>query len=240
MKLLEIAVFNMSSALLAAEAGADRLELCENPEEGGTTPSFAALQIAMEKISIPVFPIIRPRGGDFLYDDTEVEMIKRDLLLCKQMGFQGAVIGLLKKDGSIDTDQTSRLVEWSYPMEITFHRAFDRAKDPIRSLTDIIQSGCSRLLTSGQRPNVGDGLDLVQTLVQKGGEDIIIMPGSGVRTELMDALLKTGATEFHSSARKRQGSAMDFEVPQMAESLDTLSVDTIEIKQMKALLQQSS
>lgn len=239
MKLLEIAVFNMESALLAVEAGADRLELCENPEEGGTTPSYGALQIAMEKISIPVFPIIRPRGGDFLYDDTEVEMIKRDLLLCKQLGFPGAVLGMLKKDGSIDTDQTSRLVEWSYPLEITFHRAFDRAKDPLQSLKDIIQTGCSRILTSGQRPNVGNGLELVTELVREADGDIIIMPGSGVRMEIMEQLLGTGASEFHSSARKQVKSTMAFKVPEMAESLDRLSVDTTEIKQMKALLQSS-
>src|SRR5690242_13947936 len=110
--LLEIAVFNIHSAIVAANAGADRIELCENPFDGGTTPSYGTLKTIREKISIPVFPIIRPRGGDFLYNDEEYEVIKKDILLCKELGFEGLVTGMLLKDGSIDIKRTSKLVEF--------------------------------------------------------------------------------------------------------------------------------
>jgi len=132
--MLEIAVFNIGSALLAVEAGADRLELCENPAEGGTTPSYGTLKMAKEKINIPVFPIIRVRGGDFLYSDDEFAVMKKDIELCKQLGFEGIVIGLLNADGTVDADRTKQLTDLAYPMEVTFHRAFDRAADPLQAL----------------------------------------------------------------------------------------------------------
>lgn len=237
--LLEIAVFNISSALLAADAGADRLELCENPLEGGTTPSYGTLKTAIEKISIPVFPIIRPRGGDFLYDDFEFEVVKKDLLLCRELGFTGAVLGMLKTDGSIDTERTKRLVEWSYPMEITFHRAFDRASAPYESLKQLISCGCSRVLTSGQHPQVKDGLALVTGLIEAAADDIIILPGSGVRSTVLPALIQAGADEFHSSARLTVPSQMDYTVKEMDEALEKLSVDAAEIKLMRSILQSS-
>src|SRR6478735_5805917 len=146
---LEIAVFNIQSAIMAANAGADRLELRENPYDGGTTPSYGTLKTVREKVSIPVFPIIRPRGGDFLYSDEEYEVMKKDILLCKDLGFEGVVIGMLLPEGSIDINRTAKLVKLAYPLEVTFHRAFDRAKDPLKSLEDIIKCGCQRILTSG-------------------------------------------------------------------------------------------
>ena len=126
---LEIAVFNIQSALLASKAGADRLELCENPVDGGTTPSFGTLKTIREKISIPVFPIIRARGGDFFYTADELDVMQKDILLCKQLGFDGVVIGSLKKDATVDTETIKRWVDMAYPLEVTFHRAFDRTKD---------------------------------------------------------------------------------------------------------------
>ena len=234
---LEIAVFNIQSALLAAEAGADRLELCENPADGGTTPSYGTLTAVKEKTSIPVFPIIRPRGGDFLYNDEEFEVMKRDLQLCRTLGFEGAVFGLLKKNGSIDIQRTAMLVEIAYPLEITFHRAFDRSKDPLESLEDVIKTGCQRILTSGQVPNAFDGRDLIQELVIQSGHRIIIMPGSGVRSNNIAALsLQTGAEELHSSARKMMISEMGFVQQGMQELLENISVDTSEIKKMKETL----
>lgn len=234
--LLEIAVFNIRSALQAQAAGADRIELCENPADGGTTPSYGTLKTALEKINIPVFPIIRPRGGDFLYDEEEFEILKKDLLLCKQMGFQGAVTGLLQEDGSIDRKRTSELVEAAYPLEITFHRAFDRAKDPLQSLETIIQTGCSRILTSGQKPNVGNALGLISQLVEQADGRIVIMPGSGVRSNNLQKIIGTGATEFHSSARKTTSTNMQFTVDSMEENLTNLIVDEAEIKKMKSIL----
>ncbi|HVX50985.1 MAG TPA: copper homeostasis protein CutC, partial [Chitinophagaceae bacterium] len=207
--LLEIAVFNFSSALLAAHTGADRIEMCENAAEGGTTPSYGTLKRIIETIHIPVFPIIRPRGGDFLYSDGEFEVMKQDVRLVKDLGFSGLVTGLLNNDGSIDTERTKRLVDLAYPLDITFHRAFDRAKDPFDALEAIINCGCQRILTSGQVPNAFDGKQLLKQMVEQAADRIIIMPGSGVRSNNIAALAAfTGVKELHSSARKMTPSAM--------------------------------
>ncbi|QEC69014.1 copper homeostasis protein CutC [Panacibacter ginsenosidivorans] len=232
--ILEIAVFNINSAIIAANAGADRIELCENPFDGGTTPSYGTLKTVREKISIPVFPIIRPRGGDFLYSDDEYEVMKKDILLCKDLGFEGVVTGILLPDGSIDIKRTAKLVKLAYPLEVTFHRAFDRAKEPLKSLGDVIKCGCQRILTSGQVPNAFDGKELIRLLVEQSAERIIIMPGSGVRgNNIKEIAGYTGATELHSSARKNITSAMEFKQPLMHETLENISVDPSEIKLMK-------
>ena len=232
--LLEIAVFNIQSAIIAADAGADRIELCENPFDGGTTPSYGTLKTVREKVNIPVFPIIRPRGGDFLYTDEEFEVMKKDVQLCKELGFEGVVIGLLSKDGSIDIKRTSKLVRLAYPLEVTFHRAFDRAKDPIQSLEDVIECGCQRILTSGQVPNAFDGRELIKQLVQLANERIIIMPGSGIRSNNITQLVQfTGVEELHSSARKNIISKMEFVQNSMKETLENLVVDTEEVTLMK-------
>ncbi|SEA03064.1 copper homeostasis protein [Arachidicoccus rhizosphaerae] len=234
--LLEVAVFNIQSALLAEKAGADRLELCENPKEGGTTPSYGTLKTVIEKVGIPAFPIIRPRGGDFLYDEPSYEVIKKDVLLCKELGFKGAVTGLLNRDGTVDMERTSRLVELSYPLEITFHRAFDRAKDPLTVMQDLIKCGCTRILTSGQHPSVVEGIDLIKKLIKAAGDQIIILPGSGVRSATIGMLKDAGAREFHSSARRTALSKMEFTVPSMQETLNSLIVDEQEIRAMKQLI----
>lgn len=235
--LLEIAVFNISSALLAAQAGADRIELCDNPFDGGTTPSYGTLKMVSEKIFIPVFPIIRPHGGDFLYDDISFETMKKDVVLCKELAFDGVVIGLLKEDGTVDVERTKRLVEIAYPLEVTFHRAFDRANDPFKAMEDIIACGCQRILTSGQIPNAFDGKDLIKQLIQQADDRIIIMPGSGVRSSNIRELADyTGASELHSSARINQISSMQFINEGMKESLENISVDEEEIRSMKRQL----
>jgi len=234
---LEIAVFNFSSALIAANAGASRIELCENAAEGGTTPSYGTLKLVREKITIPVFPIIRPRGGDFLFNDDEFEVMVRDIKLCKELGFEGAVTGMLRADGSIDAERTQRLVELAYPMEITFHRAFDRAVNPLQALEDIIGCGCQRILTSGQVPNAFDGKALIKQLVEQAGDRTIIMPGSGVRSGNIAELAQfTSAVELHSSARKQQPSAMQYMQSSMQENLDTVIADAEEVAKMKKAL----
>ena len=234
---LELAVFSVEAALAAIKAGAHRIEFCENPSEGGTTPSYGSLKTLISKTDIPIFPIIRPRGGDFLYSDAEFESIKSDLLLVKELGYPGAVIGLLNEDGSIDIKRTKELVKLAAPMEITFHRAFDRCNDPFKGLEDIIATGCKRILTSGQVPNVSDALALVKELVDKAAGRIIILPGSGVRAnnarKIIDA---TGAREIHSSARKAIASVMKYNAPTMNEQMISMGVDENEIKLMlKAL-----
>lgn len=234
---LEIATFNIQSAILAAQSGANRIELCENPTDGGTTPSYGTLKKVREKINIPVFPIIRPRGGDFLYSNEEFEIMKQDILLCKNLGFEGVVLGLLNADGTINTQRTSILVELAYPLEVTFHRAFDRAVNPLQAMEDIILCGCQRILTSGQTPNAFDGKELINQLVLQADERIIIMPGSGVRSNnIFEIANYTGAKELHSSARKMIVSEMLFIQNNMQEKLGNMMVDVEEIKKMTEAL----
>ena len=235
--MLEVAVFNIESAILAEAAGANRLELCENPNEGGTTPSYGTLSVVSSTISIPVFPIIRPRGGDFLYTRAEFDVMKNDIRLCKELGFAGVVIGLLLLDGSIDKERTKELVQLAAPLDVTFHRAFDRCNDAIQGLHDIIETGCKRILTSGQVPSAPDALALLQTLVKEAGDQIIIMPGSGViGNNIANIKQETNAKEFHSSARKVVPTQMQFVKESMQENLQNMLVDTADIKNMLAAI----
>lgn len=240
--LLEIAVSNLQAAMAAQHAGADRIELCDNLREGGTTPSYGYLLQAIKKLSIPVYPIIRPRGGDFLYTDDEFNMMKDDILLCRQLGFAGVVTGLLNADGTIDKKRTARLVETAYPMEVTFHRAFDRTNDAFTALEDVIDTGCERILTSGRVPDAPSGAGLIKQLVEAADERIIIMPGSGVRAASLEALIQqTGATEYHSSAKTAIGSTMQYRNDHFPGSDGTYDgVDEAEIAAMKTIIQKTN
>jgi copper homeostasis protein len=234
---LEIAVFSVQSALDAIQAGAHRIELCENPNEGGTTPSYGSLLAMSKQQTVPVFPIIRPRGGDFLYTEMEFQIMKQDVIVAKELGFKGVVIGLLNSDGRIDKIRTAELVSLAKPMQVTFHRAFDRCVDPIQGLEDIIETGCHRILTSGQVPNVANALPLIKQLVNQANGRIIIMPGSGVRANnINEILMQTGVLEIHSSARKNNPSKMEFNVTSMNENLQNTGVDVDEIKIMLSYL----
>ena len=234
---LEIAVFSIEAALEAIKAGADRIELCENPMEGGTTPSYGTLMVMSTLTSIPVFPIIRPRGGDFLYSAIEFETMRNDIVLAKQLGYKGVVVGLLNADGTIDKERTKELVQIASPMQVTFHRAFDRCKDPIQGLEDIIETGCARILTSGQVPNAGNAIPLLKKLVEHAAGRIIIMPGSGVRSNnIKEIVNETNVIEIHSSARKMHPSLMTFHSTSMNENLQSTGVDIAEIKLMQQQL----
>lgn len=209
--IIEIATSDFATTKSAVEGGADRIELCANLAEGGTTPSYGTIKQCREAFSVSLFPIIRPRGGDFLYTKDEFEIMLQDVKLCKELGCDGIVIGLLNMDGTIDIGRTSVLIEAAYPMGVTFHRAFDRCKEPFEALEQLIEAGCERILTSGQQPSVADGVELVTQLNKKADERIIIMPGSGVRKENIKMLAeKTGCTEFHSSLRGKENSKMSF------------------------------
>jgi len=234
---LEICSFDLLSALIAQEAGAHRIELCAGPAEGGTTPGPGLITVAREKIHIDLYPIIRPRGGDFLYTDEEFDIMMKEVAYCKQAGCNGVVIGLLNKDGTIDKTRTARLVEMAYPLGVTFHRAFDRAVNPFEALEDIISLGCERILTSGQRPTAWEGAELINELVRQADDRIIIMPGSGVRADNIIALAeKTDASEFHTSARTMAPSQMDFVNTSMKDDQSAVRADREEIEKIKKLL----
>lgn len=235
--LLEICVFNTATAIAAEQAGADRIELCENYANGGTTPSYGYLKTVREKISIPVFPMIRPRGGDYFHSKDEIEIIRKDILLCKELGYDGVVFGLLNQDGTIDKENTARLVEAAYPLDVTFHRAFDRCKNPLEALETIIECGCTRILTSGQHPKVTDGLTLVKQLVEQANDRIIIMPGSGLNSSNVKNIVDTaGVNEVHTSARIRVSSTTQFQNPLIPEDFDIDFVDADEIKKIKSII----
>lgn len=235
---LEIATFNFQSGLLAAQAGADRIEVCDNMAEGGTSPSYGTIKLLKEHISIPVFAMVRARGGDFLYNEIEFEAMLKDLQLFKELGCEGVVFGFLNKDGTVNKKMTSRFVEAAYPMEVTFHRAFDRSIDPMQALEDIIECGCQRILTSGQRPVAFEGITLLKQLVEQANDRIIILPGCGVLSNNIKHLAEqTGAVELHSSAKILNTSPMQFINSLMNETLDTISVNVEEIKKMKVELE---
>jgi copper homeostasis protein len=242
--IIEIATSDFTTTQSAVAGGADRIELCANLAEGGTTPSYGHIKRCRESFDVLLFPIIRPRGGDFLYTKDEYEIMLQDVKLCKQSGCDGIVIGLLNMDGSIDIARTSELIELAYPMEVTFHRAFDRCKDPFEAMEELIGIGCQRILTSGQKPTASEGIDLITELNKKADDRIIIMPGSGLRKENIKLIAeKTGCTEFHSSLRSKSRSNMQFIHPGFApiaigaeESYMNNSIDPEEVKQLRDAL----
>ena len=234
--IIEIATSDFSTTKSAVEGGADRIELCANLAEGGTTPSFGTLKQCREAFDVLLYPIIRPRGGDFLYSKDEFAIMMNDVKLCKQLGCDGIVIGLLNMDGSIDVTRTSELIELAYPMGVTFHRAFDRCRGPFVALEELIEIGCERILTSGQKPSVVDGVDLVAELNKKSDGRIIIMPGSGVRKENIKMLAeKTGCTEFHSSLRGKTKSMIKFIHPAFKSSEESYNNNAIQPNDVRAL-----
>lgn len=236
--LLEIATSDFPTTRSAVEGGADRIELCANLAEGGTTPSYGSILHCREAFNISIYSMIRPRGGDFLYSDEEYHIMLNDIKMCKQLHCDGVVFGMLKKDGSIDVKRTATLVQAAYPMGVTFHRAFDRCANPFEALEQLIEIGCERILTSGQKPTVPEGLELIAELNRMGGHRIHIMPGSGIRKENIRMIAaKTGCTEFHSSVRGKIGSDMEFIHPDFAGSAESYENNAINPEEVKALRQ---
>lgn len=234
---LEVIGFNIESCRLAQAAGAHRIELCDNPGEGGTTPSYGFIKAARKALQIQLYPIIRPRGGDFFYSDAEFEVMKADVQVCKELGCDGVVIGMLNADGTIDKARCGELVRMAYPMGVTFHRAFDRVKDASQALEDVIEMGCERILTSGLVPNALDGAKTLAALIKQADERIIIMPGSGVRSDnIVELATKTGAVEFHTSARMNIDSKMNYRNEGMKENLKSVFLDEEEVKKIIANL----
>lgn len=201
MEKLEIACFNPESALIAQQGGADRIELCDNIKEGGTTPDFEITKQTLEKITIPLYVMIRPRGGNFVYSEEEFQQMKSEIQQFKTLGVNGFVFGILNHDRTVNTKQNSELVAMAKPLPCTFHRAFDAVTDVLLSLEDVIQCGFSTILTSGTMPNVVEGITVLQQLVEKANNRITIMPGGGLRSTNINLIQKqTNAGFYHSSA----------------------------------------
>ena len=207
----EICANSVASCIAAQDGGADRVELCAGIPEGGTTPSVGMIRCARESIGIGLNVIIRPRGGDFLYSESEIREMVYDIEAAKELGVDGLVFGCLCPDGSVDMENMRLLMEASGDTPVTFHRAFDHTSDPLKALEDIIELGCARILTSGCRPTAAEGAPLLAQLVEKAGDRIIIMPGCGVNeSNIAETARLSGAREFHFSAREPVESGMTF------------------------------
>ena len=237
--IIEIATTDFETTRQAIDGGADRIELCANLNEGGTTPSKGMIEQCHTIFHVPLFPIIRPRGGDFLYSDDEFHIMLQDVRFCKEVGCEGIVTGILDEDGNIDLRRMEVLINAAYPMDITFHRAFDRCNDPFKALEELITIGCQRILTSGQQPAAPAGKDLIRDLITAAHKRITIMPGSGVRKENIKELADhTNATEFHSSLRSQSKSRMKFIHPAFSpeESYVNNCINPEEVKALRSAL----
>ncbi len=200
---LEICVDSVDSAVSASNGGADRLELCSDLLEGGITPSAGLIRAVRDRVAIEMYVMIRPRGGDFVYSDCELDVMAADILEAKQLGVDGVVLGLLTSDGSVDMANTARLVELAAPLPVTFHRAIDMSRNIEAACEDIISCGAHRILTSGGRQTAQQGAATIAELVKMGASRVRIMAGSGIRPGNVAELAKaTGAQEFHASLRK--------------------------------------
>ena len=208
---LEICTYSAESVQEAAKAGADRCELCSSSPEGGCTPSAGTIWKARQVPNVKLMVMIRPRGGDFLYSDDEIEIMCHDIDVAKSLKADGVVFGCLTSDGNIDVEKMKKLMSHCDGLDVTCHRAFDMCKDPVKGLEDLISVGVKRVLTSGCKPKAYDGIPLLKQLVDQSKGRIIIMPGCGINhNNIAEIAQKTGATELHFSAKTSVPSMMKF------------------------------
>lgn len=240
---VEIVVYNIASALKAQEGGADRVELCDNPGEGGTTPSFGTVEVVRANLGIDVYVMIRPRGGDFCYSSYEFHAMKRDIYQAQKLSVDGIVLGILNPDGTIDKKRCKELIDKARPLKVTCHRAFDMTRDPFQALEDCIEVGFDRILTSGGQMQAVQGAALIGELIKRANGRISIMPGSGVNENTVEEIVaKTGTTEIHFSAAATTDSLMQYRNPAIAgmgsdegSEFKLKTVDPERIKAIRAL-----
>ncbi len=209
--LVEACVDTVESALAAAAGGAGRVELCANLVEGGTTPSAGAIALARERLGLPLFVLVRPRGGDFLYDADEVAVMRRDVEATRRLGADGVVVGALTPDGRVDAAVTRALVDAARPMRVTFHRAFDAARDAAEALEALVALGVDRVLTAGGAPSALDGAAALGRLVRQAGGRLAVLAGGGLTAETVGRVVAaSGVREVHVRGAERVESAMRF------------------------------
>lgn len=205
--ILEIAANSLASALAAQEGGADRIELCDNLGEGGTTPSYGTIVVARDRLRIPLYVLIRPRAGDFCYDAAELEVMLRDIECCVKLGCDGVVLGALDIAGDVDEAVCRELITAASSLGVTFHRAFDAARDQVSALDAIIASGCERVLTSGGAADALSGADRIAGFVERAGSRLRVMAGAGIDAgNIGEVAARSNAHEFHCSARALRSS----------------------------------
>jgi copper homeostasis protein len=198
---IEVCAYSLESALNAQLAGATRVELCGGVGEGGTTPSAGLIEAVRHHIKIALYVMIRPRGGDFVYDEAELDIMKRDIVQARKLGADGVVLGVLLPSGEVDIDRSRQLIAYAQPMGVTFHRAFDLTPDPVKALEDVIATGAERILTSGQKPAALRGVSLLAILARKAGRRIEVMAGGGVSADNAAALVATGVHALHLTGK---------------------------------------
>jgi copper homeostasis protein len=206
--IVEVCAFSLESCLAAEKGGANRIELCGSMYEGGTTPSAGLIQVVRQRINIEIHAIIRPRGGDFCYSDDEISVMQADIRTVKQMGCEGVVLGILSQDGKVNITQTKALVALAKPMQVTFHRAIDMTPNYSEALEGIIETGCDRILTSGQKNTAMGGIENIKNLVKQANGRIEIMAGSGVNADNAQMLLHTGVNALHLTGKTSRDSEM--------------------------------
>jgi copper homeostasis protein len=217
----ELCAQSVEACVVARDSGADRIELCSAMSEDGLTPSHGLTRVAIQSSGLPVYPLLRPRGGDFLYSDSEFAVIQEDLLHLRSLGVSGFALGLLQADGAVDVARTRELVEMAGPLEVTFHRAFDYTASLEQALEDVIATGCKRVLTSGGEADVVAGVDSLARLVRQAAGRIEIAVGGGLRLEESAEIARvTGARHFHGSLRRTEASSMRYIRQSMLQHID--------------------
>lgn len=213
---IEVCVENTDGLIVAQEAGADRIELCASLLEGGLTPSVGMIRKALEVATVPFFVIVRPRGGDFLYSEVEFEAMLEDVRLLRDMRVQGVVVGCLNADGTVDEGRTRLLVDEARPMAVTFHRAFDRARDPLEAVEALVRCGVDRVLTSGRHDTAIEGAGVLRASVEAAeGRLIVLACGALDETNVAEVVARTGVEEIHFAARRRGPSRMRYRNPSL-------------------------
>lgn len=238
--LLEVAANSVASALAAQEGGAGRVELCAALELGGLTPSHAQIAMARERLRIPLYVLIRPRAGDFLYGDLECEGMLRDIEACVALGCDGVVLGVLDRAGAVDQPRCRSLMVAAGRCGVTFHRAFDMTRDPAQALEAVIALGCERVLTSGAQVSAFDGAATIRRLLAQAAGRVVVMPGAGIDAQNIAALARaTGANEFHASAKRRLPSPMQSPQTALADmATGEWRTDPAEVRAMAAALEE--
>ena len=241
--IIEVCAGSLQSAVNAQRGGAHRIELCSGLEIGGITPSPSTILKARALLEIDIFVLVRPRGGDFCYSPLEMEVMKEDILFCKQNKIDGVVIGMLEDDGTVNLPQLKELIALASPMQVTFHRAFDRAADPFLALEKIIEAGAHRILTSGQKATAFEGRFLLRDLVKKSNNRITILAGAGVnRSNILNISKASKVNEFHLSGKSVikspmniEGSTVRFSQNGMSEN-DYFETDVEKIRQVVQMM----
>ncbi|CAN5570802.1 copper homeostasis protein CutC [soil metagenome] len=241
--IVEVCAYSLESCLTAQRAGAGRIELCGGLAEGGTTPSAGLIQLARQHLAIPFYVMIRPRGGDFIYSETELAVMKADILTAKSVGADGIVLGVLQTDGTIDEAQTRQFVELARPLPVTFHRAFDMTRDPLEALEAIIRTGAVRMLTSGQHQTAEAGISILKQLTEAAAGRIEIMAGAGVNAQNAPQFIDAGVDALHLSGGTKEDSQMIYRQPSvsMASSLpgeyEYIETDEVKIRAIVSVVQ---